>query len=257
MPSPEPPERRSPTLALLMALPLLGMGGAGILLWAPSAPPVSQITGVLLIVSTIALTLVHTARLRSQRLERSRMRLREAEDGLEEALRQPPLHTEGNSASQNLALPGLWAVTHRRLDHYHGIALDQASRSFRNAQIAMGLGFALLIGFVIVALRASTTAGSLVAGALGAVAAALAGYVSRTFVRSQEGAASHLRAYFDQPLEFSRYLAAERLVVDSNLNEEQRAEVVTALVQAMTASPAYPATEPANGTTSDAGNSRI
>ncbi|MGR4854710.1 hypothetical protein [Streptomyces sp. LARHCF252] len=148
--------------------------------------------------------------------------------------------------SRTLALPELWAVTHGRLDLYHAIATGQASRSFRNAQIAMVLGFALLIAFVIVALRASTTAGAIVAGGLGAVAAALAGYVSRTFVRSQETAASHLRAYFDQPLEFSRYLAAERLVADANLTDEQRAEVVTALAQAMIAGPIVPIADTVN-----------
>ncbi|WP_445283563.1 hypothetical protein [Streptomyces sp. DSM 118148] len=132
-----------------------------------------------------------------------------------------------------LTLPELWAVTHRRLDLYHEIALGQAARSFRNAQVAMVLGFLLLAVFVAVALRSSTTAGSVVAGALGAVAAALAGYVSRTFIRSQEAAAGHLRAYFDQPLEFSRYLAAERLVVGAALNEERRAEVLGVLVEAM------------------------
>ncbi|WP_406105592.1 hypothetical protein OG698_25245 [Streptomyces sp. NBC_01003] len=36
-----------------------------------------------------------------------------------------------------------------------------------------------------------------------------------TFVRPQETAAGHLRAYFDQPLELSHYLAAERLVADT------------------------------------------
>ncbi|MFJ7301656.1 hypothetical protein [Streptomyces sp. NPDC099088] len=132
-----------------------------------------------------------------------------------------------------LTLSELWAVTHRRLDHYHGIALAQAKQSFLNAQIAMGLGFALLIGFVIVSLKASTVAGSVVAGGLGAVSAALAGYVSRTFIRSQEAAAGHLRAYFDQPLEFSRYLAAERLLADAGLSEEHRAEALTNLIQAM------------------------
>ncbi|WP_257231747.1 hypothetical protein [Streptomyces sp. Rer75] len=72
------------------------------------------------------------------------------------------------------------------------------------------------------------------------VSAALAGYVSRTFVKSQEVASSHLRAYFDQPLEFSRYLAAERLIEDAKPRQEQRAEVLTALVQAMVAGPAAP-----------------
>ncbi|MFD7204373.1 hypothetical protein [Streptomyces sp. NPDC059893] len=140
------------------------------------------------------------------------------------------------------------------MDLYHEIATSQASRSFRNAQVAMVLGFVLLVAFVIVALRASTTAGAVVAGGLGAVAAALAGYVSRTFVRSQEAAAGHLRAYFDQPLEFSRYLAAERLVADSNLSDEQRAEVVTELAKAMIAGPTPPAGDTANGSNGEARN---
>ncbi|MEU1187996.1 hypothetical protein [Streptomyces sp. NPDC005859] len=204
-------------------------------------------------------------------------RVREAEQGLEDALRASSsvgaalsqLHRSGlvsrdpqsgqvatedpaaRSAVEDLdhqqarlTLSELWAVTHRRLDHYHGIALGQAKQSFLNAQIAMGLGFALLVGFVIVALKASTVAGSVVAGGLGAVSAALAGYVSRTFIRSQEAAAGHLRAYFDQPLEFSRYLAAERLMADAGLSEEHRAEVLSLLVQTMITGPSGPA--PAN-----------
>ncbi|WP_369213902.1 hypothetical protein [Streptomyces flavofungini] len=226
-------------------------------------------------------------RAESARISVSRERVREAEEGLEAALR-PSVTVEGGLVVHgNLVLPHLdervdegpqdaeeadpadavdeiadrlrsaatgvprltlselWTVTHRRLDLYHEIALGQAARSFRNAQVAMVLGFVLLVAFVIVALQASTTAGSVVAGSLGAVAAGLAGYVSRTFVRSQEAAAGHLRAYFDQPLEFSRYLAAERLVADSKLSDEQRAEVVTALAQAMIAGPG---STPAPGT---------
>ncbi|MET9136724.1 TRADD-N-associated membrane domain-containing protein [Streptomyces parvulus] len=144
------------------------------------------------------------------------------------------------TTSPRLTLPELWTVTHTRLDLYHDIATGQARRSFRNAQAAMITGFVLLIVFVAVALQASTTAGSVVAGGLGAVSAALSGFVARTFVKSQETAAAHLRAYFDQPLEFSRYLAAERLIADSALTEEQRAEALTALVQAMVTPPAAP-----------------
>ncbi|MEV6436803.1 hypothetical protein ACIOKA_20505 [Streptomyces anulatus] len=65
-------------------------------------------------------------------------------------------------------------------------------------------GFVLLILFAGIAVRASTTAMAIVAGGLGAVSAALAGYVAKTFIRSQEAAAMHLRSYFDQPLELSR-----------------------------------------------------
>ncbi|MFF9275023.1 TRADD-N-associated membrane domain-containing protein [Streptomyces griseosporeus] len=154
----------------------------------------------------------------------------------------PSRETEaGTPASPpRLTLPELWTVTHTRLDLYHDIATGQARRSFRNAQAAMITGFVLLIVFVVVALQASTTAGSVVAGGLGAVSAALSGFVARTFVKSQETAAAHLRAYFDQPLEFSRYLAAERLIADSALTEQQRAEALTALIQAMVAPPAAP-----------------
>ncbi|GAA0454256.1 TRADD-N-associated membrane domain-containing protein [Streptomyces olivaceiscleroticus] len=146
----------------------------------------------------------------------------------------------GTPPSAHLTLPELWKVTHTRLDLYHDIATDQAKRSFRNAQFAMFTGFALLIVFVLIALNASTTAGAVVAGGLGAVSAGLAGFVSRTFVRSQESSATHLRAYFDQPLEFSRYLAAERIIQGHELDANQRSEVLTALVQAMVTGPPAP-----------------
>lgn len=238
--------------------------------WRPTSPV------ALLLLATVAVLGAYVLRppdVEAGRVSEGRERVREAEHDLEQALRLPAgeamvvhgdvyISSPPGSASDaqdgdepplpggdvggarreraRLTLSELWTVTHRRLDLYHDIALGQASRSFRNAQMAMILGFALLVGFVIIALQASTTAGAVVAGGLGAVAAALAGYVSRTFVRSQEAAASHLRAYFDQPLEFSRYLAAERLVADANLSDEQRAEIVSALAQAMISGPPMP-----------------
>ncbi|GGS63486.1 hypothetical protein GCM10010253_42980 [Streptomyces badius] len=163
----------------------------------------------------------------------------------------PPLHSDSTMGDEHpppaeigrraaLGLPELWEATHARLDLYHQIATGQAKTSFRNAQIAMGAGFLLLILFAGIALWASTTAVAIVAGGLGAVSAALAGYVAKTFIRSQEAAATHLRSYFDQPLELSRYLAAERLVADGDLSQEQRGEILTALVQAMVAGPQPP-----------------
>jgi len=104
------------------------------------------------------------------------------------------------------------------------------ARRFRNAQLAMVVGFVLLVGFAVLAMRASTPTASVVTGVLGAAAAGLAGYIGRTFVRSQEAAAAHLRAYFDQPLQFARYLAAERLVANFDaLTDQQRADMVAQL----------------------------
>ncbi|MFE3250684.1 hypothetical protein [Streptomyces sp. NPDC059209] len=205
------------------------------------------------------------ARAERQNVESSRERLADAEERLVDSLTEQAnsadrsgepgfpivrggerLSPEGEGderspvnrpAGANLALPHLWEATHARLKLYHDVALGQANRSFRSAHAAMWLGFLALALFVAVAFNASTTAGSIVAGGLGAVAAGLAGFIGRTFVRSQEHAAEHLRSYFDQPLEMARYLAAERLVADANLSDEQRAEVLTAIVTAMVAGP--------------------
>jgi hypothetical protein len=132
-----------------------------------------------------------------------------------------------------LTLAALWELTHGRLDLYHQIVTRQARNSFGAAQVSMAIGFVLLVVFAVLAAEAKTTA-AIGAGGLGAVGAAFAAYIGKTFIRSQESAASHLRAYFDQPLELSRYLAAERLLADAkDLTPEQRAAIVSSLVQSI------------------------
>ncbi|VFA81080.1 Uncharacterised protein [Gordonia paraffinivorans] len=154
--------------------------------------------------------------------ERAQRSLQRAEDQL--------------AADDQLTLPALWEVTQKRLDYYHQIATSQARTSFRNAQAAMVIGFVLLAVFAALAAAADTTAAAAVTGALGAVAAALAGFISRTFVRSQESSAGHLRSYFDQPLEFSRYLAAERLLSSvQHLDGQQRAVILADLLRTVIA----------------------
>ncbi|MEU3225504.1 hypothetical protein ABZ695_20400 [Streptomyces sp. NPDC006976] len=229
------------------------------------------------------------SRKKREKVSESRHRLNRAEDRLTEALRNQHLGTadaayantaagqvtaevakedseqvervlnsrnEGESTSDgplgygSLALPELWHTTHARLGLYHDIATGQAETSFRNAQRSMWAGFALLVVFAGLAVRTSSTAGAIVAGGLGAVAAALAGFVSKTFIRSQEAAASHLRGYFDQPLELSRYLAAERLVADADLSQELRGEILSTLVQAMAGGPDRRESTPGTATAS-------
>jgi hypothetical protein len=125
-------------------------------------------------------------------------------------------------------------VTNARLDEYHTIATGQARRSFLTAQSAIVIGFLLLIGFAALSFRTHSTTASITTAVLGAVAAALTGYVSRTFVRSQETSARQLRAYFDQPLEFSRYLAAERLLSSQpDTKPEERDALLRIIIAAM------------------------
>jgi hypothetical protein len=193
---------------------------------------------------------------------RARQRVRQAEDDLTEALRggaqtnitilgnatisRDSVATEGSEQGSvdeqvslkrrddGLALAALWKLTHTRLDEYHTIVTGQAKSSFIASQVAMGFGFVLLVVFAWLAADAKTTTAAIGAGGLGAVSAALAGYIAKTLIRSQESAASQLAGYFAQPLELSRYLAAERLLADAaDLTAEQRAAIVSSLVEAI------------------------
>ncbi|MCF3170906.1 hypothetical protein HXS80_25900 [Streptomyces sp. CB04723] len=249
---------RLAAISALLALPIV----AGVLgdELARSLPSPTSPAAILAIAGSMSLIAYLIARLpdRANPSEgESRRRLNQAEVALADALRRPPAEENGTAVPRPraddepgvtpvedashrrslLGLPELWEATHARLDLYHQIATGQARTSFRNAQTAMIAGFVLLVLFAGIAVWASSTAVAIVAGGLGTVSAALAGYVAKTFIRSQEAAATHLRSYFDQPLELSRYLAAERLVADGDLSQEQRGEILSALVQAMVVGP--------------------
>ncbi|MFI9149478.1 hypothetical protein [Streptomyces sp. NPDC053367] len=233
--------------------------GVGFIVQAQSSkgPAMLWVAAIGAAVTVVALGYGVSAHVReSERaIDAGRERVREAERGVEGALAArsgpAPAGTEDEAEVQadrrDLALARLWSLTHRRLDLYHEIATNQARRSFLSAQISMGVGFALLVLFVVLALNVSSTTGAIVTGGLGAVSAALAGFISKTFVKSQESAADHLKAYFDQPLEFSRYLAAERLLADSGLSDDKRAEIVAVLVQTVAAGPGPNTPLDANG----------
>jgi hypothetical protein len=235
---------------LLLGLGLRSFTTGG---WQWLGATVSAFCIVVILVWVVALAVAFvTVGLRDSEKE-ARDRLRQAEQQLAQSLGQQldespkqdgqtsvnaPTGSRraARAAQDRLTLSVQWQVTHSRLDLYHQIATTQARRSFLTAQVAIGAGFALLIAFAVLATRTQTTAGAITTAALGAVSAALAGYISRTFVRSQESAAAHLRAYFDQPLDFAKYLAAERLLTsNADLDDDKRAAIVTSLVQAIVA----------------------
>lgn len=135
---------------------------------------------------------------------------------------------EKAAEDDELGLAGLWVAAQSRLGYYHDIALGQAKASFLSGQVATGLGFLLLAGAVLTTLFTGSTSAGIVAGVVGIAGAALAGYIGRTFIRAQEAATRQLQSYFSQPLEVSRYLAAERLA--QNLEGNQRDEAVRQII---------------------------
>jgi hypothetical protein len=166
-------------------------------------------------------------RLEWERVQRS---LREAEQAVYPFGKQSAGMDDGPSESQaELELSLLWNATHERLNLYHKIATQQAQDSFRRAQAAMIAGFLIVFLSLPFSLVADKTATSIAIATLGAAAGALSAFISQTFLRSQEAAAEHLRAYFLQPLEFSRYLVAERLL--NTLDEDKKAQGILFIVQ--------------------------
>lgn len=141
------------------------------------------------------------------------------------------------NANDDTSFSSLWFATQRRLDYYHEIATSQSQRSFAYGQAAAGAGLVVVLVCTILAIVSGSTAGAVSAGVLGGSAAALAGYVGSTFLRTHDVSAQQLRAYFSQPLEASRFLSAERLLGEIN-DPARREEAASALLLAVAGRPA-------------------
>lgn len=169
-----------------------------------------------------------------------RNRLRIAEDDLSEALNKATRASsdEQRRLDEALLLSRVWQSVTARLDQYHDDAQSQGRRAFNASMTAMWVGFLITAGCGAVAVfLATTNTGAVVIGALGAVSAAMAGYVARTHLRAYEAVSGQLQGYFSQPVEASRYLSAERAIHVSGLPEDARRELMSLLVAAMVAPP--------------------
>jgi hypothetical protein len=132
---------------------------------------------------------------------------------------------------QETTLATLWTQTEKHLDYYHTVLITQARQSFRNTQLAMCIGFMLPVAAGILALTNSNSTKSLASASLGVMGSASALYLGRTFIRSQDAAASHLRGYFNHPRQLSRFLVAERLI--EKLGEGERDAALNQLIKSV------------------------
>jgi drug/metabolite transporter (DMT)-like permease len=178
---------------------------------------------------TIAVYAGLIIRVFQQRAFRDRYQVEGAKQELDEA-------EQLADGAADLELAVLWRVTQKRLDYYHQIATAQAEKSFRHSQWATGGGFAVLIAAVALAALSNSTSATIAAGLVGTAGAALAGYLGKTFLRTQESSSAQLRSYFAQPLVFSQYLAAERLL--AMIDGPDRVAAVQELIKSLAASPA-------------------
>ena len=139
---------------------------------------------------------------------------------------------ESQLAAAGTDFDSLWAITQKRIDVYHEIATQQARNSFRSAQIAAYVGFAFLIAVAAFAGLTKSGTGAIAAAVVGVAGAGMSAYIGSTFMKAQASSSEQLGAYFLQPVEFARALAAERLL--EKVEQGERAKVVERIVQSMT-----------------------
>lgn len=179
--SPSPPKQRGfrqvyrayrPVLIALVVILMFSLAGLASLAWVRYKLSLSvNQAAIIVVVLLVAAGLIIGLNTRVPASEKkARERVKQAE----------------NEFVTNLTLPALWELTHSRIDLYHQIATSQARRSFAAAQVASAAGFILLFIFAYSAAHLKSPANAITTGALGAVSAALAGYIGRTFVRSQK-----------------------------------------------------------------------
>lgn len=184
----------------------------------------------ILLAALIAFYYSHTSKSQREEESKSFAELRNRENDLAARLK-------GNETD----FGSLWGITQERITLYHGIATRQASRSFMSTQLATVAGFVLIVVFGVVAAQATTPTAAIAAGAVGVVGAGLSAYISKTFMKSQSDASVQLQSFFMQPVEFTRLLAAERLL--ENLDPAEKSAAVQQIITAMMTSGPIPKQE--------------
>lgn len=124
------------------------------------------------------------------------------------------------------------ARNQRRIDEYNQIAWDQARGSYRNSQIAMAIGLALLVGGVITTTLESHPAAQLVVGGLTGLGSAVSAYLGATFIRAYNEAINQMNYYYGQPLVHSYLLEAERMSMSPGINADARNQVMVKVIDA-------------------------
>jgi hypothetical protein len=103
-------------------------------------------------------------------------------------------------------------VNQQLLAQYHDITRQQATSSYRISQIAMAVGFLMIVGGAYVVItQAKSSSSQIVVGGLAGLGALFSSYIGATFIRTYNRALAQMNFYYAQPLVQSYILEAERI----------------------------------------------
>jgi len=118
-----------------------------------------------------------------------------------------------DKVTDDLSLGNLLNLNRTESDEYHVITRAQAAQSFRNAQIAMFFGFALISAGIVAVLLPTPLDVKIAAGVISIIGGTVGGYINRTFLKTHSVSIVQLNKLFRQPLVQSYLLTAERIAL--------------------------------------------
>ncbi|WP_263447302.1 hypothetical protein [Streptomyces olivaceus] len=105
----------------------------------------------------------------------------------------------------------LMELNQDQIKTYHDIVTEQAEKSFKSARNAMTAGLLLLVAAAAGGVKVPVEEIRWFIGALAMFSTMFSAYLSRTYLMLYRESISQLNRYFDQPVQNSYYLTAERL----------------------------------------------
>lgn len=131
---------------------------------------------------------------------------------------------------QESQLPALIVFNREEMGRYHKIATTQATRASRQSQIAIMVGFLVLVVGAVSAVRVHDETSKVLIAGLASLGGVFSAYITRTFFEAERAAVAQLYTYWKQPLSASYLLFAERVAKDLNELDNRAASVQLAAV---------------------------
>jgi hypothetical protein len=147
----------------------------------------------------------------------------------EERLARAAVRDAVETVQRDLSLANLMALNLKQMGEYDAITKRQEKRTFLSTQLAIMVGFGMLVAGSCAATLINDVSAKIVVGTLTAVGSVLSGYIARTFIVSHRLAVNQLNRYYAHPLQMSHLLCAERL--GREMSGEARNDVYDQIIQ--------------------------
>ena len=133
----------------------------------------------------------------------------------------------------DMPLHTLFKLNRRQLDAYQELTRRQQRNAFHLTQAASVVGLAVLVTGIVLTFQNDPSANDYVIGGLTGLGALLSAFLGHTFYRTHRDANAQLNWYYVEPYATGRLLIAERLVQVLCLDDRQKADQATTMINAL------------------------